>query len=90
MFFPLSFMHVREQEEDPAHTDLILKFSETKLWNDIYVKNKTGHFGIEILVINIANNRIKECLTKMESPLPKIHLNILSRVGVTIDGFWIG
>jgi hypothetical protein len=38
MFLSLSFMHVHDQEEAPAQTDIILKFSETKLWSGIYVK----------------------------------------------------
>jgi hypothetical protein len=50
-------MHVREQKKYTEHTDLILKLSETKKWSDIHVKNKTGHFRNEILMINIANNR---------------------------------
>jgi RNA binding exosome subunit len=62
MFLSLSSMHIRGQEEDLVHTDLILKFSETKLWSIIYVESKTGHFGNEIslLIIKIANNRNKE------------------------------
>jgi hypothetical protein len=29
--------------EDPGHT--VLKCSETKLWSEICIKNKWGHFG---------------------------------------------
>jgi hypothetical protein len=37
MYLSLSFMHVHDTERAPAHTDLISKFSETKLLSDMYV-----------------------------------------------------
>jgi hypothetical protein len=35
---------------------VILKCSETKLLNKIYVNNERGHFGNEILMMKIAND----------------------------------
>jgi hypothetical protein len=55
------------EEVDTMH--VVLKYSENKLWRNLYIKKGASDFGNEILVMNISYNKHKRLIRIIKGSL---------------------